>query len=82
MGNTKTKKTYEQNVPFNRFKKGKKFIIIMRHGERIDSVDKKSQILPKEDPEAGEVIETRFTKTLGIKVLTSSRVVATAKAGK
>ncbi len=51
MGNTKTKKTYEQNVPFNRFKKGKKFIIIMRHGERIDSVDKKSQILPKEDPE-------------------------------
>ena len=39
------------------------------------------RLLPKEDPEAGEVVESRFSKTLGIKVLTSSRVVATTKAG-
>ena len=39
------------------------------------------RLLPKEDPEAGEVIEERFSKTLGIKVLTSSRVLAVAKAG-
>ena len=39
------------------------------------------RLLPKEDPEAGEVIENRFSKTLGIKILTSSRVTAIEDAG-
>ena len=51
-------------------------------GSKVLLTEISERLLPKEDPEAGEVIETRFTKTLGIKVLTSSRVVATAKAGK
>ncbi len=51
-------------------------------GSKVLLAEISERLLPKEDPEAGEVIEARFTKTLGIKVLTSSRVVATAKAGK
>ncbi len=51
-------------------------------GSRVLLTEISERLLPKEDPEAGEVIETRFSKTLGIKVLTSSRVVATTKAGK
>ena len=51
-------------------------------GSKVLLAEISERLLPKEDPEAGEVIETRFTKTLGIKVLTSSRVVATTKAGK
>ena len=51
-------------------------------GSKVLLAEISERLLPKEDPEAGEVIETRFAKTLGIKVLTSSRVVATAKAGK
>lgn len=51
-------------------------------GAKVLIAEISERLLPKEDPEAGEVIEGRFTKTLGIKVLTSSRVVATTKAGK
>ena len=51
-------------------------------GAKVLLAEISERLLPKEDPEAGEVIETRFAKTLGIKVLTSSRVVATTKAGK
>ncbi len=51
-------------------------------GSKVLITEISERLLPKEDPEAGEVIETRFAKTLGIKVLTSSRVVATSKAGK
>lgn len=51
-------------------------------GAKVLIAEISERLLPKEDPEAGEVVETRFAKTLGIKVLTSSRVVATAKAGK
>ena len=51
-------------------------------GSKVLLAEISERLLPKEDPEAGEVIEKRFSKTLGIKVLTSSRVVATTKAGK
>lgn len=51
-------------------------------GSKVLLAEISERLLPKEDPEAGEVIETRFAKTLGVKVLTSSRVVAVAKAGK
>ena len=51
-------------------------------GSKVLLAEISERLLPKEDPEAGEVIETRFAKTLGIKVLTSSRVVAVSKAGK
>ena len=51
-------------------------------GSRVVLSELSERLLPKEDPEAGEVIEKRFSKTLGIKVLTSSRVVAVSKAGK
>ena len=54
MGNTKTNNTYKTKIPFDPLNQGKRFIIIMRHGERIDNIDKKSQILPKEDPELTE----------------------------
>ena len=54
MGNIKTNNTYKTKIPFDPLNKGKRFIIIMRHGERIDNIDKKSQILPKEDPELTE----------------------------
>ena len=41
-----------QNLkPYDPFNPGKRYIIIMRHGERIDNIDKKKQLLPKEDPE-------------------------------
>ncbi|MBQ2639005.1 NAD(P)/FAD-dependent oxidoreductase [Candidatus Saccharibacteria bacterium] len=51
-------------------------------GSKVLLTEISERLLPKEDPEAGEVIEKRFSKALGIKVLTSSRVVATVKAGK
>ena len=51
-------------------------------GSKVLVAEISERLLPKEDPEAGEVIEKRFSKTLGIKVLTSSRVVAVNKAGK
>jgi pyruvate/2-oxoglutarate dehydrogenase complex dihydrolipoamide dehydrogenase (E3) component len=50
-------------------------------GSKVLIAEISERLLPKEDPEAGEVIEKRFSKTLDMKVLTSTRVVATTKAG-
>ncbi len=51
-------------------------------GSKVLIAEISERLLPKEDPEAGEVIEKRFSKALGIRVLTSSRVMAVAKGGK
>lgn len=51
-------------------------------GSKVLLAEISERLLPKEDPEAGEVIETRFSKVLGIKILTSSRVTCINKIGK
>ena len=51
-------------------------------GSKVLLVEISERLLPKEDPEVGEVIETRLTKVLGVKVLTQSRVQAVIQDGK
>jgi|GEM_PF-41912 len=45
-------------------------------GSKVLIAEISERLLPKEDPEVGEVIEKRFSKSLGVKVLVSSRVLA------
>lgn len=51
-------------------------------GTKVVLMEISERLLPNEDPEAGEVIEKRLSKTLGVKVITSARVTAVQSAGK
>lgn len=49
-------------------------------GAKVVVLESKSRLLPKEDPEIGKFMEQYFTKRLGIKVFTGTRVVALEQA--
>ncbi|MBQ3309085.1 NAD(P)/FAD-dependent oxidoreductase [Candidatus Saccharibacteria bacterium] len=48
-------------------------------GAKVVIVELASRLLPKEDEEVGQVVEQYFTKRLGIKVFTKTRVIALEK---
>lgn len=50
-------------------------------GVKVILLELSERILPREDTEVAEVIEKRFTKTLGIKVVTSARVSSVQEVG-
>src|SRR5574344_60721 len=49
-------------------------------GSTVILAEISERLLPKEDPEAGEIIEKRLSKTCGVKVLTSTRVLSVTEA--